>query len=219
MPGQDGITTVRNIFKNSSIRDKPKILMVTAYGIDELRDESNDLSIDSFLLKPITYSSLFDEIMKIFGETKGIEPFSDDILEKLNNKLEFIRGASILLVEDNQINQQVAKEILESLGVNSKIANNGEEAVNIFIKDDYNEDYDLILMDIQMPVMDGYTATENLRLLKNALDIPIIAMTADAVTGVKERCITVGMNDYITKPISAEELAGVLKKMVTRKGL
>ena len=217
MPHQDGMTTIKNIKSDNTIPEKPKFILMTAFGLEEVKEQANEIEIDNFLIKPITYSTLFDSIMEIFGKSKkaGYPPQNekDNSITVLND----IKGASILLTEDNQINQQVASELLESFGMRVEVANNGEEAVNMFKDENYNNNFDLVLMDIQMPVMDGYEATENLRKLDAAKNIPIVAMTADAVTGVKEKCLSIGMNDYITKPINANELAGVINKWLEGK--
>jgi len=123
---------------------------------------------------------------------------------------ESIRGARILLVEDNQINQQLAKEILESKGLSVEVADNGKLGVDMIAKN--KEKYDLVLMDIQMPVMDGYAATEILRKNKKNHSLPIIGMTADAMEGVEDIAINSGMNDYITKPIDVKTMLETIAK-------
>ncbi len=122
-----------------------------------------------------------------------------------------LHGARILLVEDNLINQQVARESLESEGLVVKIANNGQEAITAVT----NNSFDVVLMDIQMPEMDGYEATQIIR--KNQYTLPIVAMTAHAMNSVREKCLLVGMNDYITKPIDLELLFSILKKWIKPK--
>jgi len=123
-------------------------------------------------------------------------------IEDKNPDLSLVRGAKILLAEDNEINQQVAREILESEGFYVDIANNGREAVQSAER----KEHDIILMDLQMPVLDGYEATIEIRVFRDQDDLPIVAMTADAMTGVRDRVIESGMNDYITKPIDTLKL-------------
>jgi len=124
--------------------------------------------------------------------------------------LENIQGARLLLVEDNEINQQVAKEILESAGLNVVLANDGQEAVNA-VKEN---EYDAVLMDIQMPVMDGYTATREIRKDERFKELPIIAMTAHAMAGDEEKSLEAGMNGHVAKPIDPDQLFSTLQKWV-----
>jgi CheY-like chemotaxis protein len=131
--------------------------------------------------------------------------------EQEANTLENIKGARVLLVEDNEINQQVAREILEGAGLNVAIANNGREAVNA-VKDN---EYDAVLMDVQMPVMDGYTASREIRNLKSEIrNIPIIAMTAHAMAGDEQKSLEAGMNGHVTKPIDPDQLFATLQQWI-----
>jgi CheY-like chemotaxis protein/nitrogen-specific signal transduction histidine kinase len=158
MPGLDGIETARRIKNHQALSKRPALIMVTAYGREEIMQQAEQIGLDGFLIKPIGPSVLFDTIMHAFGE--GI-PKTARISERNEESkdLKDIQGAQILLVEDNEINQQVAKEILAGGGLNVTVANDGQEAVNA-VKDGY---FDAILMDIQMPVMDGYAAAREIR--------------------------------------------------------
>ncbi|CAB1058814.1 Sensory box histidine kinase/response regulator [Olavius sp. associated proteobacterium Delta 1] len=140
---------------------QPAIIMVTAYGREEIMQQAEQIGLDGFLIKPVSPSVLFDTIMHAFGE--GI-PKTSRISERNEESkdLQDTQGAQILLVEDNEINQQVAKEILAGGGLNVTVANDGQEAANA-VKDSY---YDAILPDIQMPVMDGYAAARKIRELE-----------------------------------------------------
>jgi len=159
MPGMDGIETSRRIKDHKGLSKIPPIILVTAYGREEVMQQAEQVGLEGFLLKPVNPSMLFDTIMQAFGEavpeTSRIAQRHDQEAEALKH----IRGAQLLLVEDNEINQQVAKEILEGAGLNVTIATNGQEAVNA-VKEYH---YDAVLMDVQMPVMDGYTATKEIR--------------------------------------------------------
>jgi CheY-like chemotaxis protein len=124
--------------------------------------------------------------------------------------LEHIRGANVLLVEDNEINQQVAREILEGAGLNVALAADGQEGVNA-VKEN---NYDAVLMDVQMPVMDGYTATREIRKDKSFKDLPIIAMTAHAMAGDENKSLEAGMNGHVTKPIDPDQLFSTLQKWI-----
>jgi CheY-like chemotaxis protein len=158
MPGMDGLEASEHIKNQQTLGKIPAIILVTAYGREELMQKAEQIGLEGFLIKPIGPSVLFDTIMHAFGE--GI-PQSSRVAEK-NKEIEDlkdIQGAQVLLVEDNEINQQVALEILQGAGLNVTVVNDGQEAVNA-VKDN---DYDVVLMDIQMPVMDGYEATRKIR--------------------------------------------------------
>jgi CheY-like chemotaxis protein len=158
MPGQDGLAASEHIKNHQTLSKIPAIILVTAYGREEIMQQAEQIGLDGFLIKPIGPSVLFDTIMQAFGE--GI-PKTSRVAErdKEIEDLKAIQGAQVLLVEDNVINQQVAQEILQGAGLNVTVANDGQEAVNA-VKDSY---YDAVLMDIQMPVMDGYEATKRIR--------------------------------------------------------
>jgi len=238
MPGMDGIAASRKIRNSESeIRDT-KIIMVTAYGREEVMRMSEKAGVNGFLIKPASQSLLFDAIMQVFGREEDILP-RDEAGRELDEKgLEKIKGARILLVEDNEINQEVAREILEKAGFVVTIANDGKEALDMIldcglrIADRKSENktrmptqmpFDAILMDVQMPVMDGYTATREIRNLKLVEDparggetrnLPIIAMTAHAMSGDREKSIDAGMNDHVTKPIDPDELFSALVRWI-----
>ncbi|MBF0118432.1 MAG: response regulator [Desulfobacterales bacterium] len=147
------------------------------------------------------------------GYDKNAKPVLND---EQNNNIDIIKkieGIKVLLVEDNDINQEIASEILQSIGINVQIAENGEISVRKLME----EDFDIVLMDVQMPVMDGYTATKAIRSNPKYKDIPIIAMTANALKGDREKCLDAGMNDYIIKPIEPDELFNSLAKWIKSK--
>jgi len=178
--------------------------------------------LEGFLIKPVSASLLFDTIMQAFGrEVAEISKIAQR-KEVQAEALGHIQGAHVLLVEDNEINQEVARELLEGAGLPVTIAANGEEAVDA-VKEN---DFEAVLMDVQMPVMDGYQATKairnwekNVRTQKikdrnQDLSIPIIAMTAHAMTGDREKCLETGMDDYVSKPIDPEKLFSVLVRWI-----
>ena len=159
MPGMDGIEASRRIKGHKGLRKIPPIILVTAYGREEVMQQADEVGLEGFLLKPVSPSMLFDATMQAFGEAV---PEISRITQRKDQEaeaLKHIQGARLLLVEDNEINQQVAKEILEGAGLTVTIAANGLEAVNA-VKEN---NYDAVLMDVQMPVMDGYTATKTIR--------------------------------------------------------
>ena len=199
MPGLDGIATARRMAEEKLLEKLPKILMVSAYGREELMQRAEGAGIEAFLIKPVNQSVLFDTIMEVFGKEVNRKTRKNPVDQEHPEGLDQIVGAKVLLAEDNEINQQIAIELLEKAGMVVDVANNGQEAVDSVEK----SEYDLVFMDIQMPVMDGLTASGKIRELENdyAKDIPIVAMTAHAMTGDREKSIEAGMNDHITKPI------------------
>ncbi len=209
MPQMDGIEVVNKIRECSAGKTVP-IIFVSAYFDKELKETIKTVGADYSLSKPIREAELHSIVSKVFidADKKG------DLNSNKNqtDALDIIIGAKLLLVEDNHINQQVAQEMLEGMGLKVDLADNGVEALEI-LKDKPCE-YDAILTDIQMPEMDGYTFTRNLRRLKQYDHVPVIAMTADAITGVKDKCINAGMNDYVTKPVCYLELCQVLSRSI-----
>ncbi len=210
MQGMLGIEASKHIKDSSSIKNIPRIIMVTAYSRDELLRQAGDLKLDGFLTKPVGESSLFDTIMSALGKTVTNDRRKRDFSSKDAERTDQLSGAKILLVEDNEINQQVAREILQYRGMEVTIARNGLEAVNITEENTF----DAVLMDIQMPVMDGYTATKEIRKNISGNDLPILAMTANAMSGDREKSLDAGMNDHVTKPIDPKALFSALAKWV-----
>lgn len=212
MPNLDGIATLRKIRKNPRFSDIPIILM-TAYGREEVIQQAEAAGVNAFLIKPIKQSVLFDTIMEVFGQarTYGSSMVSDRKLDLLS--LESLKGSKILLVEDNAINQQVAMEILSNAGIEVATANNGREAIQAVAE---MTPYDAVLMDVQMPEIDGYEATRFIREDLMLKDLPIIAMTAHAMKGDREKCLKAGMNDYITKPINTDQLFTTLARWIKK---
>ena len=211
MPVMDGIQATMELHRLMEPPQRPKIIMITAYAEDEAQAEAARTQIDGLLIKPISNSSLFDAIAAIFGKTAP-QKRSLDGDETLSELLAPIRGARVLLVEDNEINQQVAREILEMAGFKVSIAGNGSEAVRMA---EANR-FDVILMDIQMPIMDGMEAAGAIRKSNNAQvgRTPIIAMTAHAMTGDKEKSLAAGMNDHVTKPLDTKELFRTMARWI-----
>jgi len=211
MPGMDGIEASKQIKHHRGLARIPSIILVTAYGGEEIRRQAEEAGLEGFLLKPVSASMLFDAIMQASGEAVPETSRITQRREQEAEALKHIRGAQLLLVEDNEINQQVAQEILEGAGMKVTVANNGREAVNA-VKEN---SYDAVLMDVQMPVMDGYTATREIRNLKSEIrNVPIIAMTAHAMAGDDQKSLDAGMNDHVTKPIDPDKLFATLQKWV-----
>ncbi|MGE4470654.1 MAG: response regulator [Desulfovibrio sp.] len=207
MPGMDGMQLASRI-KNMPA-PVPKVVMLTAHGQDEAMHRAEQLSLDGFLLKPFNRSILLDTIMALFIEKKsplaGVASKAQPQPGALPGN---IQEARVLLVEDNAINQQVAQEILQSAGINPDIAANGQEAVQMV----FESEYDAVLMDIQMPGMDGYQATRMIRSSPEYADLPIIAMTAHALAADQKKSREAGMDDYISKPINPDQLVQTLNR-------
>lgn len=203
LPGMDGISLAHRIKSNLNITRIPHIIMIAAHGAEDIAQRSTDFNPDGFLIKPVHPSALFNAVVDAFDQN----PVSQDRCAGAGNEIpDGIKGAKLLLVEDNHINQQVAKETLEQEGFDVTIATDGRDAVQK-IRENH---FDAVLMDLQMPVMDGYEATRLIRSETQFDDLPIIAMTAHAVSDARERCLYVGMDGYVTKPIDVDELLASL---------
>lgn len=217
MPEMDGFETIQKI-KNDKGYENLKIIMVSSSGQPELADRAMNIGVNGYLVKPYSYSSLFDLIMESFGNDLRTAKMRPQKGSKHQEALNQIIGSYILLIEDNEINQQVATELLEDAGFAVEIANNGQEAVDKVKTSGVPSKYSLVFMDLQMPIMDGYTATEEIRKLSQYKDLPIIAITADAMVGIKEKCIKKGMNDMIPKPIEMDEMFGAMVEWIKPDG-
>ena len=210
--GKEAIKKIYELYNQKEIKKNiPSILMVSAYSKDEIN--LDDVHIDNFLTKPVTSSTLFDALAQI---KKGIvkEVNSSDIHKDAPN----LFGLKILLVEDNEINQEVASMFLQKAQIEVDVANNGLEAVEIYKKNQGK--YDLILMDLQMPILSGYDATIQIREFDK--NIPIVALTAAAMIEDKEKVLKFGMNDHLSKPINSSELYNTIikySKKITKKDL
>jgi PAS domain S-box-containing protein len=209
MPGgMDGLEVSRLIKHGGTLKHIPKVVMVTGFGREDIRTQAEDLGIEGFLLKPVSPSLLYDTIIDLFGSSESkvdrSRPASDVAHSLAAN------GIRVLLVEDNEVNQQVATELLESSGAIVTIANHGGEAVNILTEADGPPLFDVVFMDLQMPEMDGYTATRLIRAQPLLHGLPIIAMTAHALVEERQNCLDAGMSDHVTKPIDPDALLATL---------
>ena len=208
MPKLDGIETCKRIIKSINLSKRPHLVTLTAYGREEVLKQAEQSGIESVLVKPVTSSTLFDATLAVL-QTSDISPDKAPSAI-LSLDVTRTRGARVLLVEDNEINQEVALGQLEDAKVQVDLAENGEVAVRM-VKDNQ---YDLVLMDMQMPVMDGIEATRAIRSEKRFDDLPIIAMTANAMSADRDRCLEAGMNGHIAKPIEPEELFMMLTQWI-----
>jgi len=205
MPGIDGLEAAHRIRERTGGGDEPAIVIVTAYGREDVARQAKDLS--GFLVKPVTPSTLLDSVMVAFGERKGATQRGRGTAPEL---AAHVRGARLLLAEDNAINQQVAVELLEQAGAHVTVAENGLEALEALEHDAF----DGVLMDMQMPVMDGLGATVRIREDPRFAALPVIAMTANAMEDDRQRCLDAGMNDHVAKPIVVRELFETLGRWV-----
>jgi len=213
MPGLDGIDTARRI-KALGLSSEPRFIMVTAYGREEVLKEAEGVGISHVLIKPLSPSMLFDTAMAALGmeHFERHEVVPEPGQDESARRLAAIRGARILLVEDNDINQMVASEILRDAGFVVDIADNGQVALDRVAQ----SAYELVLMDMHMPVMDGIAATEAIRRDPRWGSLPIVAMTANAMQQDRDRCRAAGMDDFLMKPINPEQLWDMLLKWIRR---
>lgn len=204
LPDMDGIQTARELRRQLG-NDVP-ILLMSAYDWTEIEDEARAAGISGFLMKPLFRSTLF----------YGLKPFMGAVDEQPveeKPKLQF-SDKRVLVAEDNELNWEIANELLGDLGLTLDWAENGEVCANLFRNSEPGY-YDAILMDIRMPIMDGYEATDTIRAMDRPdADIPIIAMTADAYSDDIQRCLDHGMNAHVAKPIDIDEVARILKRYI-----
>jgi len=204
MPGLDGIETGKLIRALPNLSAPPHLVMVTAYGREEVLRQAEQTSFETVLIKPVTPSMLFDSVVQALTDVRG--PAHEPQAASPEIDLSSIRGARVLLVEDSELNREVALGLLEDAHLAIDQAENGAIAVQRLSKCDY----DLILMDMQMPVMDGITATKAIRSNPRFASLPILAMTANAMDRDREMCLSAGMNDHLAKPIDPDKLFAAL---------
>ena len=212
MPGMNGLDALAGIRADAAgIDATPACIMVTAFHREALLEAARqrDLPLDGVLNKPVSASTLLDQIAFVFGGVTG-QSRKTQRQSSYRDDERALRGAWLLLVEDNEVNQEVAQHILNDAGIRVDIASNGAIAL---AKIEENT-YDGVLMDCQMPVMDGYQATRKLRQDPRYSNLPVIAMTANAMVGDKEKCLDAGMNDFIAKPIDVAQLFGTLARWI-----
>jgi signal transduction histidine kinase/DNA-binding response OmpR family regulator/HPt (histidine-containing phosphotransfer) domain-containing protein len=213
MPGMNGIEASRIIKRDHRLRHVPKIVMITAFGREDVLTGAIEAGMDGYLLKPVNTSLLYDTLAELFG---AAAPGEYARAAKPGSHEHNAQGIRILLVEDNEINQQVAGELLEGAGAIVTIARNGVEAVKLLTGSEQDPTpgpaFDIVLMDLQMPEMDGYAATRLLRSNPRFHKIPIIALTAHAVAQERQRCLEAGMNDHVSKPIDPDAFLATIAR-------
>ncbi|MCC2655499.1 MAG: multi-sensor hybrid histidine kinase [Panacagrimonas sp.] len=206
MPVMDGLSCASEIRRRAKPGVGPRIIMLSAYAREELLGQFDGKLFDSFLLKPVNPSLLFEAILAAFGESVALPMAGPGRAE--TQAARGLNGVSVLLVEDHPVNRQIARELLETAGVNVSIAGDGAEALRSIEQNRF----DVVLMDMQMPVMDGLEATRRLRADPRYARLPIIAMTANAMQHDREACLAAGMNEHVAKPIDVVELFGAIRK-------
>ena len=219
MPGLNGLA-VADQLRRQVLRKVPPCVLVAADNNDDIRMEAFGAGVNAVMLKPVNPSVLFDTVMQVLGSrtlrkvASAVAASREMDQSPQPQALERLRGARVLLVEDNDINQEVAAGMLRLSGLVVDIAENGQEALDQIRR----SDYDIVLMDMQMPVMDGVTATQEIRKLDEYQHVPIVAMTANARQTDRELCLTAGMVDFITKPIEPDDLWRALLRWIPSRG-
>lgn len=199
-PMEGGLEFAKEILSNKRISKKPKIMMLIPLMREDIFEKMDAFGIDVGVTKPIIPSILYNNLLEIFKVDELRSNINISLNQnKENTKLE--RQYHVLVVEDNKTNQLIAKSILEEVGIEVSLSENGEEGVDYFKL--HAKEIDLILMDLHMPVLNGYEATQSIRKINS--EIPIVAMTADAITGVEDKCRRVGITSYISKPYEPEK--------------
>ena len=215
MPGMDGIETARRIKNHPHLQQVPKVFLITAHSNEALMQEARKLGLEGFLVKPINYSMMFDSIMEAFGRQRRYSVEASIRPKAETDAAASLTGVRVLLVEDNEINRQVAREILEGAGMIVETAEHGIRAVELLAVEATH--FDVVLMDLQMPEMDGYEATRVIRKDLQQSDLPIIAMTAHALKTERQKCLDAGMNDYVPKPIDPDYLFATIARWTGKR--
>ena len=212
MPGMNGLQMMDNINQIRGENKSPLVIMLSSAMSEKIREESHNKGVHRYINKPVRQSYLYDSILElVHGKGKKDKNRQEAHVIENKNASNNVSDIKILIAEDNLINQKVIIGLLKKLGYQSKVVNNGIEVCAELQKQDYN----IILMDCQMPEMDGFSATREIRSLSSGKrNIPIIAMTANAMQGDREKCLNSGMTDYLTKPINIEGLKMVLEKHI-----
>jgi PAS domain S-box-containing protein len=212
MPVMDGVETLRRM-QNGAVTHVPSVIMVTAFGRDEAHEAASrqDVILPAVLTKPVTPSTLLEAIGEALGKGVVTETRQAERKDRSAADQASLAGARILLAEDNDLNQELARELLESAGIVLTIVHDGQQALDLLATD---VEFDGVLMDCQMPVMDGYTATRRLRELPRFADLPIIAMTANAMAGDREQALAAGMNDHISKPLNVTAMFATMARWI-----
>jgi CheY-like chemotaxis protein len=206
MPKMDGLSMVRRM-REEGLTPDTRIIMLTSLTKAGDPAVARELGIGQYLTKPVRQSQLYDSLITTLNIT-GTSGNKEAPAAEGKNDTPSPRPERILIAEDNRINQKVVQGLLKKFGFNTEIANNGREALELT----QQHHYDLLFMDCQMPEMDGYEATHQIRQHLKSDTLPIVAMTANAMDGDMEKCLACGMNDYISKPLKIAEMKAMLDK-------
>jgi len=215
IPKMDGVEITQILQSDVDIKNQPRIIMVTAYGKEDVERAAQDINLSHILTKPVTPSQLHDAIMLAMGHKVIDTARKGSRHQDFDQAISHLRGARVLLVEDNEINQELAMELLSSNDILVEVAGDGQQALDMLLDNQLHHPFDGVLMDCQMPVMDGYEATQKLRELPQFKDLPILAMTANAMAGDREKVLDAGMNDHIAKPININDMFNVMSNWIT----
>jgi PAS domain S-box-containing protein len=213
-PGASGAQTCLSALQNLGLLTPPPVIVITSFGREAFVSQARDhaLRYASIINQPITPSLLLETVGNALGMGTLVERRQHSGSDEQRQHREQLAGARLLLVEDNEMNRELAQELLGSAQINLVCAEHGEEALSILAVDGA---FDGILMDCQMPVMDGYTATERIRANPAWASLPIIAMTANAMSGDREKTLAAGMNDHIAKPLDVEQMFATLARWIS----
>ena len=207
MPDLNGIDTTRQIQADAT--DAPPVILITADSRDEALFAADDVQFSAVLAKPITASTLNAALMQALGHSEQTKNYGRNVANE-EDAARSLKGAKVLLVEDNEINQELALELLAINGIIAELATNGQEALDLLDK----SNFDGVLMDCQMPVMDGYEATRQIRMQDKYRELPVIAMTANVMSGDREKVLSAGMNDHIGKPLNVNDMFNTMAKWI-----
>jgi signal transduction histidine kinase/DNA-binding response OmpR family regulator len=207
MPGQNGVEVAESMRTDAGGAKPPIVVMVSAFGRADVFESAKRAGIEGFLVKPVDPSLLLETIQSLLSTIGGTRETAP--LETPSAQL---RGSHVLVAEDNEINQQIVEHLLQRLGMTVQFADNGREAVDAVLAD--GASFDAVIMDVQMPEMDGLEATRLIRRHFDATELPIIAMTAHAMEQERRLCLDAGMNDHLTKPVDPKNLTRTLARWI-----
>jgi two-component system sensor histidine kinase/response regulator len=208
-PMVGGLEFTKAVLENNQITHKPKVMMLIPLMREDIFEKMDDFGVDMCVTKPVIPSILYNSLLEMFKVEELLSNVNVSLKQNMkNSKLE--TQYQVLVVEDNKTNQIIAKSILEEVGIKVSLAENGEEGVNYFKL--HSKEIDLILMDLHMPILNGYEATQSIRQIDSK--VPIVAMTADAIAGVEEKCRRVGITSYISKPYEPDEFIHTIIKLL-----
>jgi PAS domain S-box-containing protein len=210
MPGLDGINLIWEVKRDNTLKSAPRMILLTEQGREDARLRAENAMLDGFLFKPVLPEVLLDLLIGIFAN----RPYEPSHPEQASSA--YFRDLNILLVEDNDINQMIATELLHAVGVTVEVANNGRIGLDILQHSEPGH-FGLVLMDVQMPVMDGHEAASLIRKDERFAGLPIIAMTAHAMVEERTRCIASGMNDHLAKPIDPVQFYKMIERWCADK--